>query len=59
MIDEFIESGEIEDVIYFGVPYTSVSERRRMYHPDGDKREAYTRFIAQELVPYIDTNYPN
>ena len=58
VIDEFIDSGEIEDVIFFGVPYKSVSERRRMYHPEGDKREAYTRFLAHELVPYIDSNYP-
>jgi enterochelin esterase-like enzyme len=58
VIDEFIESGEIEDVIFFGVPYKSVSERRRMYHPDGDKHEAYIRFLAHELVPYIDDNYP-
>ena len=58
VIDEFTESGEIEDVIFFGVPYKSVSERRRMYHPEGDKREAYTRFLAHELVPYIDNNYP-
>ncbi len=58
VIDEFIESGEIEDVIFFGVPYKSVDERRRMYHPDGDKREAYIRFLAHELVPYIDENYP-
>jgi len=58
VIDEFIESGDIEDVIFFGVPYKSVSERRRMYHPEGDKREAYTRFLAHELVPYIDEHYP-
>lgn len=58
VIDEFIESGDIEDVIFFGVPYKSVSERRRMYHPEGDKREAYTRFLALELVPYIDEHYP-
>lgn len=58
VIDEFIDNGEIENVIFVGIPYKSVSERRRMYHPEGDKREAYTRFLAHELVPYIDEHYP-
>lgn len=58
VIDEFIENGEIENMIFVGIPYKSVSERRRMYHPEGDKREAYMRFLAHELVPYIDNNYP-
>lgn len=58
VIDEFIDAGEIENVIFVGIPYKSVSERRRMYHPEGDKRQAYTRFLAHELVPYIDDNYP-
>ncbi|MEK5071352.1 alpha/beta hydrolase [Sporosarcina sp. FSL K6-1508] len=58
VIDEFIEAEEIENVIVVGVPYKSVAERRRLYHPEGDLREAYIRFLAHELVPYIDDNYP-
>jgi len=58
VIDELLDEGEIEDVLFFGIPYKSVAERRRMYHPEGDKREAYIRFLAHELVPYIDSNYP-
>lgn len=58
VIDEQLDNSEIENVIFVGIPYKSVSERRRMYHPEGDKREAYTRFLAHELVPYIDANYP-
>lgn len=58
VINELIDEGEIQDVIFVGIPYKSVSERRRMYHPDGDKREAYTRFLAHELVPYIDEHFP-
>ena len=42
---------EIENVIVVGVPYKSVSERRRLYHPEGDRHEAYLRFLAHELVP--------
>ena len=41
-----------------GVPYKNVKDRREKYHPDGQKHQAYIRFFAQELVPYIDANYP-
>lgn len=58
IIDQQIEDNEIENTIFVGIPYKSVSERRRMYHPAGDKREAYIRFLAHELVPYIDKHYP-
>ncbi|WP_342512904.1 esterase family protein [Sporosarcina sp. FSL K6-1522] len=58
VVDELRDAEEIEDVIVVGVPYKSVKERRRMYHPDGDRHEAYIRFLAHELVPYIDANYP-
>lgn len=57
VIDQFLENSEIESVIFVGIPYKTVSERRRMYHPEGDKREAYMRFLANELVPFIDENY--
>lgn len=49
VIDELLDQEEIEDVIFVGIPYKSVSERRRMYHPEGDKREAYTRFWRTSL----------
>ncbi|MFD1929124.1 alpha/beta hydrolase [Sporosarcina siberiensis] len=58
VIDELIDAREIENVIVVGVPYKSVSERRRLYHPEGDRHEAYLRFLARELVPYMDENYP-
>lgn len=58
VIDEQMEENEIENVIFVGIPYKSVKERRRMYHPEGDKHEAYIRFLAHELVPYIDKHYP-
>lgn len=57
VVDELIEDGEIDETIIVGVPYMSVKERRRMYHPDGDLQQAYMRFLAHELVPYMDKNY--
>ncbi|AXH98531.1 esterase family protein [Sporosarcina sp. PTS2304] len=56
--DELMEEEMIEPVIIVGIPYQSVSERRRMYHPEGDRNEAYIRFLAHELIQYIDETYP-
>ena len=58
VVDELLNEEEIENIIVVGVPYKSVKERRRMYHPEGDRHEAYIRFLAHELVPFIDENYP-
>jgi len=58
VVDELYDQKEIENLIIVGVPYKSVKDRREKYHPEGSKHAAYTRFIAQELVPFIDTNYP-
>ncbi|QUG40888.1 esterase family protein [Psychrobacillus sp. INOP01] len=56
--DDLYEEEAIENLIIVGVPYKSVKDRRDKYHPDGSQHAAYIRFLAQELVPYIDENYP-
>lgn len=58
VIDGLLEEGEIENVIVVGVPYKSVKERHDIYHPSGERTNAYMRFLAHELVPYLDENYP-
>ena len=56
--DELLENKEIENIIIVGVPYKSVEDRRRKYHPSGEQHDAYLRFLAHELVPYLDDKYP-
>ncbi|ARD49127.1 esterase family protein [Sporosarcina sp. P33] len=56
--DELMEEEIIEPVIIVGIPYKTVKERRRMYHPEGDRHQAYIRFLAHELIQYIDETYP-
>lgn len=56
--DQLMEEEQIEPVIIVGVPYKTVEERRRLYHPEGDRRKAYSRFLARELIQYIDETYP-
>ena len=57
-VEELIEESEIRETIIIGVPYPSVDERRKRYHPNGEKVEAYIRFLANELLPFIEKTYP-
>ncbi len=56
--DELLEQQEIENLIIVGVPYKNVDDRWNKYHPAGPKHTAYKRFLAHELVPYIDAEFP-
>ncbi|WP_078391326.1 alpha/beta hydrolase [Shouchella patagoniensis] len=55
--DSLIEEMEMEETIIVGVPYPSVSTRRKWYHPDGEKSTEYRRFLACELLPFLDENF--
>ncbi|WP_342525989.1 alpha/beta hydrolase-fold protein [Chryseomicrobium sp. FSL W7-1435] len=56
--DELLAEEEIENLIIVGIPYENVKVRRTNYHPNGDNNKAYMRFLAQELVPYLDAEFP-
>jgi enterochelin esterase-like enzyme len=56
--DELLENKEIENIIIVGIPYKSVEDRTKKYHPSGEQHSAYLRFLAHELVPYLDETYP-
>lgn len=56
--DELLDAKEMENTIIIGIPYKNVQDRRRKYHPDGEQNAAYIRFLAHELVPYLDEKYP-
>ncbi|RBP03707.1 esterase family protein [Rossellomorea aquimaris] len=58
LADELLGNKEIENMIIVGVPYKDVEDRRRKYHPHGEENDAYIRFLAHELVPYLDEHYP-
>ncbi|MET3575687.1 esterase family protein [Bhargavaea ullalensis] len=58
LLEQLRKNEEIDRTIVVGIPYKTVAERRRMYHPDGDRRADYIRFLAHELVPYIDETFP-
>ena len=58
LADELLFKQEIENLIIVGVPYKNVQDRRRKYHPDGDQNQQYIRFLAHELVPFLDMEFP-
>jgi enterochelin esterase-like enzyme len=57
LADQLIDDYIIENVIIVGVPYINAADRRRKYIPTGDQFEAYMRFLAHELVPYLDEEF--
>lgn len=58
VVEELSNKHEIENLIIVGIPYKSVEDRRSKYHPEGNQFEAYIRFLAHELVPFLDAEYP-
>lgn len=58
LADEFLFEREIENIIIVGIPYKNVKDRRRKYHPEGGQNQQYIRFLAHELVPYLDKEFP-
>lgn len=57
-VEALMKDEQIEKSIVVGIPYKNVRERRNTYRPDGEKFEAYKRFLAKELVSYIDQSFP-
>ena len=52
-----MEEYEIENLIIVGIPYKNLQDRRNKYIPTGQQHEAYLRFLAHELVPYLDEEF--
>ncbi|MCA1031140.1 esterase family protein [Bacillus timonensis] len=56
--DELLHNKEIDNTIIVGIPYKDVNDRREKYHTRGEKNEAYIRFLGEELVPFLDEEFP-
>jgi enterochelin esterase-like enzyme len=57
LADQLIDDYDIEQTIFVGVPYRDAKDRTRKYIPTGDLFNAYMRFLAHELVPYLDAEF--
>lgn len=56
--DELLAEGRIDNLIIAGIPYRNRFDRREKYLPDGEKNKAYIRFLAHELVPFLENEFP-
>lgn len=56
--DELLDNKEMTNTIIVGIPYRNVDDRRAKYHPAGEKNSAYIRFLAHELIPFLDREFP-
>ena len=48
---------EIEPIIIVGIDHTLSRMTEYTPRPDGESEDAYTRFVVQEVVPFIETTY--
>jgi enterochelin esterase-like enzyme len=58
VVEELVADKKIDRTIVVGIPYKNVNDRYEKYHPNGNKHVAYVRFLANELVPYLDKEFP-
>ncbi len=56
-LDELIQNNVIEPLLFFGIPYKNVQDRRQKYHPSGSKNEAYIQFLCEEMIPILEGKY--
>lgn len=56
MLDKLILQKELPDLIAVFLPVEK-EKRSSRYHPDGAEHLAYRRFLAEEVVRYIDSRY--
>jgi enterochelin esterase-like enzyme len=57
--DQLHESGEIENTVFAGIHYRDKYDRMEKYHPNGEKHEAYVKFLRFEVVPMLDELFPS
>ncbi|MEE6451729.1 alpha/beta hydrolase-fold protein [Gottfriedia acidiceleris] len=58
VIEKLTKEGSIQPTIVVGIPYSSPEERFKLYHPSQAGQKNYIRFLAEELLPYLDDHLP-
>lgn len=56
LLDQWGEDRKTQDCLAVFLPVEK-EVRFARYHPDGSQHEAYKRFLAEEVVSFIDQNY--
>jgi predicted alpha/beta superfamily hydrolase len=55
--ERLISNGDIEPIIIVGIYNNADRMAEYTPRPDGDKPDAYARFVVQEVKPFIDRTY--
>lgn len=56
--DELHEEVEITNTVFVGIHYIDRHDRLKKYHPEGEQFEAYMKFLAFEVVSFLDELLP-
>jgi enterochelin esterase-like enzyme len=56
LLDQLTQREEIGDLIAVFLPVDK-AQRNARYHPEGSYHQAYKRFLAEEVVAYVDKHY--
>lgn len=56
--DQLHQNQEIVRTIFVGIHYNDKYDRQKKYHPAGEKRQAYEKFLTYEVVPFLDHTFP-
>lgn len=56
--DELHEEVEITNTVFVGIHYIDRYDRLKKYHPEGEQFEAYMKFLAFEVVSFLDDLLP-
>jgi len=56
LLDQLTAERQVQDLIAVFLPVDKAVRSRR-YHPDGADHLAYKRFLAEEVVSYVDRHY--
>lgn len=57
LANRLIIDGELEPFVLVGIDVDK-KKRTSEYAPDGERHEAYLRFFAEEMLPYVEERYP-
>ncbi|MDY0396102.1 alpha/beta hydrolase [Virgibacillus halophilus] len=56
--DRLHEARKMENTVFAGIHYKDKFDRRKKYHPDGAEQNNYVKFLAKEVVPFLDDLLP-
>ncbi|QSO50274.1 esterase family protein [Alicyclobacillus curvatus] len=54
--NKLIDEGQLEPLFIVGIEVHKQT-RNDDYGPDGSRHDAYTKFVAEECVPFVETHY--